>query len=210
MLTVDWFFDPVSPFAYLQFQRLRGEEVLAAIRLRPVLLAGLLEHWGNLGPAEVAPKRRFTYRHITWLARRMGVPFRMPQAHPFNPLEPLRLLCAIGPTPEHVAKVFDFIWAEGRRPDVPGEMDCLGATLGIKDASLRAAMPEAKQALRSNTEEAIGRGVFGVPTAMASGELFWGLDATDMLLDFLRDPVAFEDPEMQRVTNLPAGVQRRT
>lgn len=53
----DWYFDFISPFAYLQFVRL-GELAGARLRLRPVLFAGLLQHWGQLGPAEIPAKRR--------------------------------------------------------------------------------------------------------------------------------------------------------
>ena len=54
--TLDWYFDVISPFAYLQFQRLREVEARAQVRRVPVLFAGLLEHWGQKGPAEIVPK----------------------------------------------------------------------------------------------------------------------------------------------------------
>jgi len=65
-----------------------------------------------------------------------------------------------------------------------------------------------KECLRRNTEEAISAGVFGVPSFVARGELFWGDDATDMLVDFIKNPALFEDPEMVRLSNMPMGVRR--
>ena len=73
-------------------------------------------------------------------------------------------------------------------------------------------MASIKDRLRENTEAAIQRGVYGVPTFEAlreggatAGELFWGLDATDMLLDYLVDPAMFDAPEMRRIAGLPVG-----
>ena len=71
------------------------------------------------------------------------------------------------------------------------------------------AAPELKQKLRDNTNWAIERGVFGVPTLLIGDEAFWGHDAFDMTLDYLRDPQGFETPEMQRVDSLPYGTVRR-
>jgi hypothetical protein len=69
--------------------------------------------------------------------------------------------------------------------------------------------PAIKQRLRDNTEWAIGRGVFGVPTLLIDEETFWGLDALDMALDYLEDPQLFSDSEMQRLDRMPIGVVRR-
>jgi hypothetical protein len=63
--------------------------------------------------------------------------------------------------------------------------------------------------LRDNPDWAIARGVFGVPTFVIGSELFWGHDSFDMVRDYLRDPMQFQDPEMQRIELLPVGVARR-
>jgi 2-hydroxychromene-2-carboxylate isomerase len=65
MRIADWYFDFISPFAYLQSEQLHRLQPLVQIRYRPVLFAGLLKHWGNKGPAEVLPKRQFTYEFAT-------------------------------------------------------------------------------------------------------------------------------------------------
>ena len=66
-----------------------------------------------------------------------------------------------------------------------------------------------KEALRRNTEEAIARGVFGVPTLAIGDELFWGVDATQMAADYIAAGQRWPDPEYARVTALPVGVARR-
>ena len=63
--------------------------------------------------------------------------------------------------------------------------------------------------LRDNTARAIARGVFGVPTFAVDDELFWGVDATDMLLDYLADPQRFQRGELARVSQLPIASERR-
>jgi len=207
-MRVTWFFDFVSPFAYLQCERLGELPEDIAIDYRPILFAGLLNHWGHKGPAEIPSKRRFTYRQALWVARRDGVSFRAPPAHPFNPLGALRLAVALGCEGDTIRSIFRFIWSQGHRPDDPDSWNALVEHLNASEAGNQIASPDVKLALRSNTEEAITQGVFGVPTIAVGNELFWGYDMTDMAIAFLRDPHAFEDPEMQRMSDLPIGVER--
>lgn len=207
--TLDWYFDFVSPFSYLQCMKFPALPAEVAVRMRPVLFAGLLQAWGHMGPAELPPKRRFTYRYVQWLADREGVPLRFPPAHPFNPLRPLRLAIALGSEPPVIREIFRFIWTEGRLIDDDVEWSALTRRLGVADADGRIAVPEVKNALRRNGEEAVAAGVFGVPSFVADGEVFWGYDATPMLLDYLRNPEAFHHGELARVADLPAAAARR-
>jgi 2-hydroxychromene-2-carboxylate isomerase len=202
---IDWYFDFISPFAYLQLARLGELPPAIELRPQPVLLAGVLKHWGQLGPAEIAPKRRFTYRHVTWLAARAGLPFTMPAGHPFNPLPLLRLAWSLGPTRPLVDRLWRYVWADGHVPQQPGPWAALLAELGAAGAEDDVT---AKQQLRAATDEAIGRGVFGVPTAAVGGHLFWGYDATDMLLDYCRDPQLLDSDAMRRAVDVPVGAAR--
>ena len=86
----EWFFDFISPYAYLQFHQLRRLPDDIDVRFRPVLFAGLLNHWGQLGPAEILAKKRHTFLLTRWRAQKLGLPFRPPPRHPFNPLTLLR------------------------------------------------------------------------------------------------------------------------
>ena len=210
MATVDWYFDFVSPFAYLQSEQLHLLGPKTRVRYRPVLFAGLLAAHAHKGPAEIPRKRAFTYRFALWEARRLAIPFKMPHEHPFNPLPLLRLALACDCAPDAVHSIFRFVWRGGRLPDLPIEWAELAANLRLPDAERRIADPEIKAALRRNTDEAIARGVFGVPTLMAGDELFWGNDATAMCADYLAQGGRWTDPEYERVGVLPVGAERKT
>ncbi len=207
-MQVDWYFDFVSPYAYLQLMDFKRLPDSLEIRYRPVLFAGHLDHWGQKGPAEIPAKRRQTYRQCQWLADRAGVPFKFPPVHPFSPLRPLRLCIALGTEPAVIGGIFEFIFAEGRDIQSDGDWKTLAARLEIGDADALVSQPEIKSALRANTDEAIRRGVYGVPTFAVGDELFWGSDLTDMLLDYLADPKLFSRGEMARIDKLPMGVER--
>jgi 2-hydroxychromene-2-carboxylate isomerase len=208
MASAEWYFDFVSPFAYLQCEQLPALESKMRIHYRPVLFAGLLNAHGHKGPAEIPAKRRFTYRFLVWQARKLGVPFKFPAAHPFNPLPLLRLAIAADCDPEAVRRIFRFVWRDGRLGDLPIEWAELMSELQIPDAQLRIDSPEVKAALRRNTDEAIARGVFGVPTLAIGDELFWGADATAMAADYVAAGCRYADPEMARVATLPIGAER--
>ncbi len=207
----NWYFDFISPFAYFQFARFHHLPASLAITCKPVLFAGLLGHWGHKGPAEIPEKRRHTYRYCKWFADKNGIAFTMPPAHPFNPLPALRLAVALDGSREAIATIFDVIFGEGR--DVASEDGWAAATerLGLDQAEAadRIADPAIKATLRTNTEEAVAKGVFGVPTFEVDGELFWGVDATEMLLDYLVDPTLFTTGDMARISNLPIGQARK-
>jgi len=208
-MIADWYFDFVSPFAYLQSEQLASLGPRVSVRYRPVLFAGLLGAHGQKGPAEIPAKRTFTYRYCIWRAKELGIGFRFPPEHPFNPLPLLRLAIACDSTPDVVHRIFRFVWHDGRLPDLPIEWAELTAELGVHDADARIASAEVKGELRRNTDEAIARGVFGVPTLALGDELFWGSDATAMAADYIAAGCRFEDPEYARVAALPIGATRR-
>jgi 2-hydroxychromene-2-carboxylate isomerase len=208
MAQIDWYFDFISPYAWLQAETLDRLPPGAALTCKPVLFAGLLEHWGQLGPAEIPPKRTFTYRYVVWRAHRLGLPVSLPPVHPFNPLPLLRLAIVVGNAPEKMRRLFRFVWSEGRLPDDPVAWRALTTELGVADADSRIAAPEVKEQLRRNGEEAVGQGVFGVPTLVVDGMLFWGADATEMAADYLRGDAVFGSEQMRCAAELPEGKAR--
>jgi len=210
MPTADWYFDFISPFAYLQSEQLAALGPKVRVRYRPVLFAGLLRAHDHKGPAEIAAKRAFTYRFVVWQAKRLAIPLRMPPQHPFNPLALLRLAIACDCAPDAVHRIFRFVWRDGRLPDLPLEWAELAHELGVRDADTSIARPEIKETLQRNTDEAIARGVFGVPTLVIGDEIFWGFDATQMAADFLAAGCRWSDPEFARVASLPVGATRST
>ena len=208
MPSADWYFDFVSPFSYLQCEQLPSLGRSLSVRYRPVLFAGLLKANGQRGPAEIPAKRRFTYQFVVWQARALGIPLKFPAAHPFNPLPLLRLALVADCRPDAVRAIFRFVWRDGRLGDLPIEWAELVAELGLPDATTRIGAAEIKDELRRNTDEAIARGVFGVPTLAIGDELFWGVDATAMAAQYVAAGCRYGDPEMERVANLPVGAER--
>ena len=208
MVAADWYFDFISPFAYLASERLSLLAPTIRVRYKPVLFAALLDANGQKGPAEIAAKRTFTYRFVVWQARRWGIPVRFPHEHPFNPLALLRLAIACDCRPEAVQRIFRFVWRDGRLPDLPIEWAELAHDLGLPDAAERIAGPDVKERLRRNTDEALARGVFGVPTLAIGETLFFGADAMEMARDYALAGCRFDDPEFDRVAALPEGTQR--
>ena len=205
-LSVEWYFDFVSPYSYIALHRL--PEISAPITYKPVLFAALLNHYGQKGPAEIPAKRRWTYRWSAWWAAELGIAFRYPAAHPFNPLPHLRLALACGCTPEAVKRIFEWIWMSGENASDPARFSRLCEALGVAESRLSSA--EVKEALKKNTEEAAGRGVFGVPSFVADGEVFWGADSISFLQAFLRDPAVLRNDEVRRLDALPSGASRNT
>ena len=204
----DWYFDVISPFAYLQWVRLRRDYPQLRLRPRPLLFGALLQHYGQLGPAEIPCKRAFTYRFVSWEARRLGIALRFPPAHPFNPLAALRLILAADDATAATDAVFAHVWRDGRAADSAAALKDVATTLGIADIDAAIAREEVKAALRASTEEAIARGVFGVPTLCIGDALFWGNDATGMALDYIANPAAFAG-EFDAVAALPVGIERK-
>jgi len=205
---VAWVFDVISPFSYLAFPRLARLPAAASLRYVPVLLAALLGHFGQLGPAEIPSKRRFTYRFALWRARQLGIPMRMPPAHPFNPLAALRLVIAAGSDRRAAGVLLDAVFRDGRDVSDPAVLSELAGRLGVGDLQAALGAAAVKAQLRANTEWASGLGVFGVPTLVVGRELFWGHDAVDMAIEYLEHPEAFADPAMAGVDTLPVGVSR--
>ena len=203
-----WYFDFVSPFAYLQWQRIKTFEG-CAWDYRPILFAGLLNHFGHLGPAELANKRIFSYRHVQWRADRAGVAMCFPPTHPFNPLPSLRLCVAAGCTKASIDTVFNFIWRDGLAADTAEGIDALSRRLQITDVAAALASPGPRRTLQSNFQRAIEDDVFGVPSIVIDSNVFWGDDATDMFKDYLKDRMLFDSGAMQRLSNLPVGAVRK-
>jgi 2-hydroxychromene-2-carboxylate isomerase len=205
---VIWYFDFVSPFAWICLHRLKELPPGIAIEMKPVLFAGLLKHHGQKGPAEIAAKRRYTYRWSHWWARSLGIPLKYPAGHPFNPLHHLRLAIAAGSTPEAIRTIFEAVWTTGGDMADPGAFGVLTHALGVSAEQL--ASTEVKDTLRRNTEDAAARGVFGVPTFEMDGEFFWGADSIDFVRAWLADHSVLENDEVRRLDALPVAAARKT
>jgi 2-hydroxychromene-2-carboxylate isomerase len=212
MKHITFYLDFISPYAYLAFERLpiALQGLSYQVTYKPVLFAAMLNHYGQLGPAEIAPKRTWTYRQMQWLARELGVPMQAPASHPFNPIGLLRLAVACGKDGtcnRYVAEtIFRHVWASGLEAGDAGRLAALTELLNPSRSVSDAAV---KQALKSNTDAAIAAQVFGVPSMQVDDDIFWGLDALPMLRQHLLDDPWFTSPAWKDASGLPVGVTRK-
>ena len=212
--TIRFYFDFISPYAYLAWTKMPGiaarfEDDLAPV---PVLFAGLLDAHGTKGPAEVPARRRYLIKDVARKAATLGVEIDAPHAHPFNPLLLLRI-ASLPVGEEERARLIDrfyrAVWVERR--DIMS-LSVVREILreGGHDPHLveQASLPESKERVRSQTVEAIQLGVFGVPTAVVEGEMFWGTDSLGDLYRYLegKDPIAKD--LVERWESLPAAAIR--
>ena len=213
MIEIDFHFDVISPYAWLAFERL--PQALAGLNVvvhyQPLLFAGLLGHWGQKGPAEIEPKRAWTYRQVAWLAHQQGTPLQLPQPHPFNPLALQRLAVACAPaggTPNRqvVQALFRHVWCrDGADPNGPAALAALARALAPQRDPASA---EVKAELRQRTGAALAAGLFGVPTVVAGGRAYFGLDALPMVRAGLTGEAWFDGPAWDEAGRQPAGLQR--
>jgi 2-hydroxychromene-2-carboxylate isomerase len=206
-----FYFDVVSPYAWLAFQQLPEtlKGLSYSLAYKPLLFAGLLKHHGQLGPAEIAGKREWTYRQVAWLAHQLGVELQLPARHPFNPLALLRLAVACddrGLPNRHVCEtLLRHVWCGGADAADEARLAQVTAMLAPQREPGSA---EVKADLKAHTDEAIARGVFGVPTVAVNDKLFWGLDALPMLRAYLSGDDWFEGPQWEAAGRLESGATR--
>jgi 2-hydroxychromene-2-carboxylate isomerase len=210
-----FYFDFISPYAYLGWIRIHAvaERHGLTVEPVPVLFAALLDAWGHKGPAEIPPKRIYTWKHVVRLAHDAGVPIRPPPAHPFNPLLALRIASLPISAPDRrraIDLLFTRAWGRGEAVTDPEALVSVLDAAGLpgRDLVRRAGDPETKARLKTQTADALALGVFGVPTIEARGELFWGQDSLPHLERFLAgdDPVTPES--LARWIDLPVGARR--
>ena len=212
MKTITFYLDFISPYAWLAFDALPQalEGISHRVVYKPVVFGAMLKHHGQLGPAEIPAKRDWTYRQVQWQARAQGTPLQLPASHPFNSLALLRLATACDPdgTPNRFVcdKIFRHVWCTGQDAADAERLAALSADMKpVGDV----ASDTVKQQLKAHTDEAISRNLFGVPSLVVDGQVFWGNDALPMLRAYLQGDPWFQSPEWTGVAQLPVGVQRK-
>lgn len=214
MKRLTFWFDPISPYACLAFEQLPEalQGLSVAVDYRPVLFAGLLAHWGQLGPAEIEPKRAWTFRQVAWHANVLGIECTAPAQHPFNPLTLLRLGLASAqpnglPNRRVVELLMRHVWRGGADANDPARLRALHEAIApVRDPGSDGVKAE----LRAHTDAAIALGIFGVPTVELDGRLFWGLDALPMVAACVRGDRWFDAGHWEAATVAPPRVQRRS
>lgn len=210
-----FYFDYISPFAYLASLRVEaiGARLGAQVEPIPVLFAGLLDHFGHVGPAEVEPKRRWAFKRALQRADRLGVRLQPPPHHPFNPLLALRVTQA-APKEQRWAvihAIFAAAWADGSGVEQADAVRAALAGVGVDvDQLLQAASTDlVKEGLRAATDRAAREGVFGVPTCLIGGELYWGEDTLDDMVLEVETGGPRPDERLARWLTIQATAKRQ-
>ncbi len=226
MKQIHFYFDFISPYAWLAFQALPQalKGISHEVHYHPVVFGAMLKHHGQLGPAEMPGKRDWTYRQVLWLAKQQGVDLKLPAAHPFNSLALLRLAVAAAgatgsaassntqgqPNRYVVETIFRHVWCEGLEATDPDRLATMQAHLfsqpGVSFQDPQSA--EVKQLLQQQTQQAIDLGLFGVPSMVVDGQVFWGNDALPMLRAYLEGDAWFESADWRDAGKLPVGIRR--
>ena len=199
-----FYYDVISPFAYFYVKLRHRLEPRLRIEPVPVLLGGLLRAAHNQGPGEIATKRPYTYQFCVWQAEKLGIPFRFPEHHPFITLAAQRLLVQQRASWIMVERAFEFIWVEGKDPNLHWTDFC--EHLGLPKTTKQPDDPGIKAALIANTQEALMRGAFGVPTLAVGNRIFWGVDSIDWVNDYLDRPGMFDENPYQSALIVPNGL----
>eukprot|EP01038_Epipyxis_sp_PR26KG_P006484 gene6484-8917_t len=229
MRRIKFYFDPISPYSYFAFHQLKVLSNNHHIEVIPILFAGLLNEHKNKGPAEIIPKRKYIFSDCMRLSKLHKIPFVMPPAHPFNPLLPLRMSSAID---DHKTR-YNFssllvseCWGKGS--DITNSSNLLevAAQCGINGRYLfeKAMSDEIKSKVRYDTNQAILKGVFGVPSFIVhnnennnqdnnddnnKNELFWGSDRIQHLNEYLLGTLSIDHTELERMLKHPRGADRK-
>ena len=189
MARFEFWFDFSCPYAYVASTRVEAlaARVGAELDARPMLLGGVFKARGtpqNLSNVLIPAKAAHNLDDMRRQAQMAGAPLQMPAGHPFRTVEALRCLLAVGapfmPLAHHFYRAY---WAEGR--DL-GQRETVAEVLRAAghdpEAVLaRANSDEIKDELRRRTDEAVARGIFGVPATFVGDELYWGQDRLDMV-----------------------------
>lgn len=189
---VEFWFDFSCPYAYLASTRVEALAARAGAELdvRPMLLGGVFRARNvpqNLSSTLSPAKARHNLDDMRRAAQRAGVALKMPAGHPMRTVEALRcVLAADGPWPPWplIHRIYRAYWVEGLEVSDRAVLARLLSEVGLDAAAVlaRADTQAIKDALRSRTDEAVARGVFGVPTFFVDGgDPFWGQDRMDMV-----------------------------
>ena len=188
--TIEFWFDFGSPTSYLAYTQLPAlaERAGAELAWRAMLLGGVFKATGNRAPGAIPAKGAWMRGDMRRWARKWGVGFNANPHFPVNTLNPMRGAVAArraGELAPYAEAMFRAMWVEGKKISEPEVFAEVLSAAGLDAAAYgeRIADPEIKQALIVATEEAVSRGVFGAPTMIVDGELFFGQDRLDFVAE---------------------------
>jgi len=193
MSKVEYFFDYVSPFAYLADTQLPAlfARTKAEVVYRPFFLGGVMQASKNSPPITVPNKGRYMFTDIQRWAKRYGVPANPNPHFPVNTLNAMRAAVAAVDQPNFAdfhRAMFRGVWVDGQNLADEAVLKSTIDAAGLDGAALLARSKDqaVKDTLRKNSEEAVERGAFGAPTFFVGDEMFWGNDRLDFLEETLK------------------------
>ena len=183
--TIEFWFEFGSNYSYLSAMRIENAARAAGAPLawRPFLLGPVFRELGWEGPPFVVQREKgeYAWRDTARRAQKYGLPFQRPSVFPRRALLPMRVALLAAGEPwigEFCRRMMHMAWAEDREIDaaapVLSALD--GLAPGPQALLAQACGEEAKAALRDQTDEARRLGIFGGPSFIVAGELFWGDD----------------------------------
>ena len=191
--SVDFYFDYGSPTTYLAWTQLPAiaKRTGATVNYKPILLGGVFQATGNRSPVEVAAKGKYMFEDLKWFAARYGVKYQRNAHFPINTLNLMRgALAALrdGSFTPYSDAIFKAIWVDDVNMNEAAEIGKVLAGAGLDAQKVIAATqePAIKEALKSATEEAVKRGVFGAPTFFVGEHMHFGQDRLPYVEDLLR------------------------
>jgi 2-hydroxychromene-2-carboxylate isomerase len=212
---LSFYFDYISHNAYLAWVRLMPlcEKHDLIPDPVPVLFGALLKANDQLGPAEIRDKSLWMLRDVLRKSKQHDIPIAPPASHPFNPLAALRATCTEMSAGQRIALVtalFEATWVYGRDVADASVVADVAASVGLdaEQVTKDAHSDEVKTRLRRQTEEALASGVFGVPTMILQGRLFWGFDDLGSLDAFAAGADPLRDDDIEPWLDVKPSVQR--
>ena len=190
--TVTFCFDFGSPYSYLAYNYLSPiKETGAQIDLKPVLLGGIFKATGNQPPATVQKKGEYMFKDIQRWSNKLDISFKMNPYFPILTVPHMRgaiLAQKKDILEDYMQSMFDSMWLKGLNLNDQEILTQVASESGIdpNDFAEGISSDEIKDELRVNTQFAIDKGAFGVPTYFLENEMFWGIDSIKFLLESLK------------------------
>lgn len=192
MATIEFFWDPVSPYTYLASTQLPtlAREAGATLVYRPFFLGGVMQATGNRPPATVPSKGRYMMADLQLWAAHYRVPVVPPANFPAQTLLALRAGLVAderGAGEAYALAVMQAYWGQGRDIAEASVVSDVLHAVGLDAEAVLAdtQRDDIKAQLKSNTEEAVRRGAFGAPSLFVGDQLFWGNDRLELMRAFL-------------------------
>jgi len=215
METLHFYWDPISPYAYLAWTQipLLLKEFPIKLKSEPILFAALLNHYGQKGPAEIPEKRRYTSQDLLRWSKHYQIKLVGPPTHPFNPLLPLRCaLCIEDQVKQNTFSglILEYAWAKGKDLNEAKTLLEISKELELDGEKIlqKAQTKEVKDQLKNASSKAIQKGIFGVPTFLIDDQMFWGNDRIDFLRSYLRGEKAVDEIKANDILSRPTSAKR--